>query len=101
MWKNNSVSLIDSEIEAISWLIEDSLIVSVGTGSAKKKVIPEKSGPWGIWKDEFIPQLYWALMAQMRGKRFWQKFQNQRTIDSQENYFCFDIDFDKIESNLD
>jgi hypothetical protein len=100
MWKNNPVSLIDSEIEAIARLTEDPIIVSVGTGSAKVKG-PEGPGSRGIWRDGFIPRLYRALMAQMRGKRFWQEFQNRRRIDSRENHFRFDIDFDKIEPNLD
>ena len=39
-------------------------------------------------------------MEFMRGKRLHQNFQNTRRTDLDENYFCFDIDFDEREPDL-
>ena len=100
MWKNNSISLIDSEIKIIVWLTENLIIISIDTESAKIKAVSKKFSSQEIWRDEFISQLYQTLVMQMREKRFWQKFQIQKKINSRENHFWFDIDFDKIEFNL-
>jgi hypothetical protein len=94
-------SLALQEVAAMFPLREEpSLVVSLGTGSARLEESPWSTRTRGLLHDGFIPRLVRALKKSVGGTQA-HKFRSRQRKGRREQYFRFDVEFNGPEPELD
>ncbi|KAF4334097.1 patatin-like phospholipase [Fusarium beomiforme] len=95
---NNPVCIAIREATLLSPdMVEPSVVVSLGTGSASE----DDNGSSGILSEKFLPRLSRALWKQTGSKVTWSHLLSHQRADSDTKLFRFDVDFMGEEPLLD
>ncbi|KAH8655641.1 patatin-like phospholipase-like protein [Xylariales sp. PMI_506] len=80
---------------------EPSIVVSLGTGSARIADPLHTSSPRHLWKDSFPRRIIRTLWQYMNSKRAWQQLLFHQKVGKIGDFFRFDVEFDGPEPALD
>ncbi|KAI1839796.1 hypothetical protein JX266_013990, partial [Neoarthrinium moseri] len=98
---NNPASIALEETTAIFPLsAEPSLVVSLGTGSAKPRS-PTTVDPPHFFHDSFPARVYRAFWNSSSSRRAWQQLMNHKKLGDSSEFFRFDLEFEGNGPGLD
>lgn len=98
---NNPASIAIQEVAALFPAVpEPSLVVSLGTGSARPEHL-DVSRSLSLWKDSFLLRLSRTFWQNASSKRAWQQLLSHQKVGRFGEYFRFDVEFEGPEPSLD